>query len=397
VPDDTKGVTARRQAIACADRELVAASLGGDKDAFGMLVDRHRPMVLSLVTRLLGARDEARDVVQEAAVTALVGLDRLRSADRFGAWFAGIALNIGRRWLREGLGVVSTTLEHGDEGPGPAELAVLHDLADRVRAAVGALAPGQREAVLAFYYRGLSHADAAAELGITAGAVKARLHQARGALAMSLAPHVEGAVQAGARRGRVGRRGREVTAVEGSDTVWVETEVADVRRSDHADPTLRFHAVVLDERGGPRQLAIYIGPAEATALAFNLQAVETPRPMTYAMAAGLTAAAGASVSEVRITRLADHVYYALVRLDTPSGPREVDARPSDALNLALVCDVPVLVHRAVFDEAADGQGWSEWRGFPVHAAELVEETEEIQAAVMAAACGQRSRGEAGGL
>ncbi len=60
-------------------------------------------MALALVTRLLGSADEAADVVQEAAVTALVGLDRLRSPDRFGAWFAGIALNVGRRWLRDAL------------------------------------------------------------------------------------------------------------------------------------------------------------------------------------------------------------------------------------------------------------------------------------------------------
>ena len=83
------------------DAGLVAAVTEGHKDAFALLVGRYRPMVLALARRLLGDDVLASDVVQEATVAALVGLDRLRSPERFGAWYAGIALNIGRRCLRE--------------------------------------------------------------------------------------------------------------------------------------------------------------------------------------------------------------------------------------------------------------------------------------------------------
>ena len=61
------------------DARLVEAALGGDKDAFAALVTRHWAMAVALAARVLGTPDLARDAAQEAAVTALVGLDRLRA------------------------------------------------------------------------------------------------------------------------------------------------------------------------------------------------------------------------------------------------------------------------------------------------------------------------------
>jgi DNA-directed RNA polymerase specialized sigma24 family protein len=118
------------------DAALVRAARHGDKDAVGVLIIRHRPMALALVSRLLRSTDEATDVVQEAAVTAMVGLDRLRSPERFGAWFAGIALNIGRRRLREALVIVTALplTDRPDEGAGADEEALSAVLAQRVRA-----------------------------------------------------------------------------------------------------------------------------------------------------------------------------------------------------------------------------------------------------------------------
>lgn len=77
------------------------AARGGDREAFAELVTRHRATALALSGRLLGSADLAGDAVQEATVVAMLGLDRLRSGDRFGAWLCGIALNVARRWLRE--------------------------------------------------------------------------------------------------------------------------------------------------------------------------------------------------------------------------------------------------------------------------------------------------------
>ena len=356
-----------------ADAALVSAARNGDKDAFAVLVARHRPMVFGLVSRLLGTTDEAGDVFQEAAVTALVGLDRLRSPERFGAWFAGIALNVGRRWLRDSLPRASALLftDRPDEHSGPDEETLSRDLAAKVRAAVDALAPGQRAAVLAFYWQGLSHAEAAHELGIQPGAVKARLHQARAALGPALEGYVELQIE----------DEKEIPSMPSTDSDWIEAEVAEVRRSSDDDPTQRFHVVALRERGGDRRVPIYIGGPEAIALAFNLEAAETPRPMSYAMAASIVAAAGARIADVRITTLAESTIYAVVRIDGPEGLREVDARPSDALNLALVAGSPIFIDPTVFStlEAAGPR----WEQFPTGTDELVDETRSHQAELMA--------------
>ena len=190
--------------------------------------------------------------------------------------------------------------------------------------------------MLAFYWQGLSHAEAAAELATSPGAVKSRLHQARAALAPRLALYAEQE-----------REALPVPTTKG--TTWVEVKVAEVRRAEGEDPTSRVHAVVLEEVGGDRRLPIYIGAPRGVALACSLEAVETPRPMTYQFAADLAHAGGSAVTEVRVTRLTEYTFYAAVAVEGPAGPAEVDARPSDALNLALVAGAGGAWTPAVFD------------------------------------------------
>lgn len=350
-----------------ADAELVAAARAGDKQAFALLAGRHRDMVLALARRLLERDDLAADAVSEATVAALVGLGRLRSPDRFGAWYAGIALNLARRWLRE-RAAFAPLPEGADGRPGPDEQAEAAELAARVRRAVAALAPGQRAAVLAFYWQGLTHAEAAAELGISPGAVKARLHQARAALAGPLREHVDVDVPA-----------EQEGPMTTTEPAWVEVSVAEVRRAAGDDQASAPHVIVLAERGGSRQLPIWTAATEAVALACALEAVETPRPMTYQLVSSLVQAARASIAEVRVTRLTESVFYAVVVLDGPGGRVEVDARPSDAVNLALVAGAPVRVDAAVLADP-DATGRTGWRPYPTGAAELAAEARQQHAA-----------------
>jgi hypothetical protein len=87
-----------------------------------------------------------------------------------------------------------------------------------------------------------------------------------------------------------------------------------------------------------RRLLIGVGDAEATALAFSLQGQEFPRPMTYQFMASLVTAAGSAVRSVRVTGMTDGIFYAQVML---RGGATLDARPSDALNLAAITGAPV--------------------------------------------------------
>jgi len=354
---------------ALSDAELVATARAGNMEAFACLADRHRSMIVALARRLLGTDDLVADVTQEATVAALVSLGRLRSPRQFGAWYAGIALNVARRLLRE-VSAKPLPEEYPDVEPGPAEQAEAAEVARRVREAVATLAAGQRAAVLAFYWQGLTHAESALELGITVGAVKSRLHQARGALAPQLASCIE--------------HEKEVPAMSAAaEPAWVEAEVIDVCRPDGPDdPLRRPHVVVLQERNGTRQLPMYTWSAEAIALACSLDAVEMPRPMTYQLAANLLTAAGSRLTEVRITRLVEGVFYAVVVVEAPGGVVEVDARPSDALNLAVLSGAPVRVDAAVLSHPEVNRP-VDWERYPARMPDLAAEERQRKADILA--------------
>jgi hypothetical protein len=109
--------------------------------------------------------------------------------------------------------------------------------------------------------------------------------------------------------------------------------------------------------------------------------------MTYQRASSLVAASGAEVSEVRITRLVEATYYAVVVMTGPGGSTEVDARPSDALNLALVTDGPICVDSQILDDPA-AAAYGAWEGYQTGAAELVSEVQRSweEASALAREC-----------
>lgn len=339
-------------------------ALRGVREPLAELVRRHWDTAVFLAARVLGSSELARDAAQEAAVAAMTDLERLRSPDRFGAWFCGIALNVSRRWLRQLRSELPGLLpdDEASPSPGPAEAAESADIAARIRAAVAALPNGQRHAVLLFYLQGLSHREVAAELGISAGAVKARLHQARAALAPRLAQVIDIP---------------EARTMTTTDAVqWADVSVTEIRRAEGEDVWQRKHIMILQERGGERRLPMWIGPAEATALALALESAETPRPFTYKLAASLVEAAGSRIAEVRITRLLAPVFYATVVVRSPAGLQEVDARPSDAVNLALATGAPVRVDSELFDLGMAAEHAEELSSYPVATADIAAEAQQ---------------------
>jgi uncharacterized protein len=132
---------------------------------------------------------------------------------------------------------------------------------------------------------------------------------------------------------------------------FVDMRIADVVK---APAPADCYIVLLEEPGGDgRRLLIWIGGAEATTMALRLAGMGRPaRPLGADLSVALVDALGGRLVEVRIDRLDEHTFYATVVLDGPQGPAEVDARPSDALNLALAAGVPVRVDPGVLDRAA---------------------------------------------
>ncbi len=165
----------------------------------------------------------------------------------------------------------------------------------------------------------------------------------------------------------------------GAGPVWVETEVMEVCRPDRPEePQLRPHVVVLRERDGARRLPMFTGSAEAIALACSLDAGEVPRPRAYQLAANLLAAAGSRLAEVRVTALADGVFHAVAIVAGPGGTVEVGARPSDAVNLAVLAGAPILVDAAILDDPVV-DSHPEWEQYPARRADLVAEERQRRA------------------
>jgi RNA polymerase sigma factor (sigma-70 family) len=339
-----------RAAALVSDAELAIRARLGDKDAFAALVVRHGDGARRLAERVLDDPHLACDAGQEAIVIALVSLDRLAKPGSFGPWLCGIALNVARRWLQESGRVGPlTSSDLRDPEPGPEDLAETAVLAQRVRGAIADLAPGQREAVLLFYLQGLSHREVAAELGISLGAVKSRLHQARGALASRLSHLVEEEVV--------------MTSAQAAGPTWVDVSIAEIRRPAGDDASTKIHTVVLKETSGTRELPIGVLASAAVSLAVIVESVEMPRPMTHQLTVGLLEAADTQISEVRITQLLEGTFYAVVVVDGPAGHQEVDARPSDALSLAAIVSAPVRVDQRVLVNP-DATAHTAWREYP---------------------------------
>ncbi len=106
--------------------------------------------------------------------------------------------------------------------------------------------------------------------------------------------------------------------------------------------------VLLRERDGDRYLPIWIGAAEATAIAYAQQGVLPPRPLTHDLLKDVIEGLGHKVTQIRIVELKDKVFYAVLVVD---GKTEISARPSDAIALALRTSTEILVAESVLDEA----------------------------------------------
>ena len=109
--------------------------------------------------------------------------------------------------------------------------------------------------------------------------------------------------------------------------------------------------VILKEKISERYLPIWIGPAEADAIAVKLQGVTVPRPLTHDLLRSVIDALGATVNSIIISDLKSDTFYAKVILNIDGGQMEVDSRPSDALALAVRVEVPIYAEEAVLDKA----------------------------------------------
>jgi RNA polymerase sigma-70 factor, ECF subfamily len=163
------------------DTELVERVRQGDADAFDELVSRHMRRAYRIAYRLLGHREDAEDLVQEAFLAVLERIDTFEAGREFGPWFNRIVVNRGlnarkardvRRTEAIPDGAMSAT-------PSPARHAEQVQIAARVREAVESLPDRQRVIVELFELEGFSGPEIAEMLEISPGTVRWHLHAAR--------------------------------------------------------------------------------------------------------------------------------------------------------------------------------------------------------------------------
>lgn len=170
------------------DRELLAAHLAGDGDAFGRLVLRHQGRLWAVALRTIGEREAAADALQDALLSAYRKADTYRGEARVTTWLHRIVVNACLDRVRREAARPTVPLPDR-EGAEPVELR--DRLADRetaleVEAALATLVPDQRAAIVLVDLQGLSVEEAAAVLQVPTGTVKSRCSRGRARLALSL-------------------------------------------------------------------------------------------------------------------------------------------------------------------------------------------------------------------
>ena len=117
------------------------------------------------------------------------------------------------------------------------------------------------------------------------------------------------------------------------------------------DPITNMPIIILRDQEGQRILPIWVGVFEANAIALQIENVQTPRPMTHDLLKNIIDDLSAQVERIVVTELKENTFYALIHLRRNGHSIEVDARPSDAIALALRTRSPIFVEEAVIQNA----------------------------------------------
>ena len=331
------------------DGELVRRAQQGERRAFDELIVRHQPVALSLAIRIVGDREWGLELTQEAILHAYLSLDRLCKPDSFRAWLCGIVVNLCKNHLRRprvdtmSLELLSggrsfDSLPFSVNAPQPDEVAQARETHRLILAAIAQLSPANQDAVLLYYFEQLSVREIASLLQISVPAVKGRLHKSRRQLRVQLRSTFPELQQ------------RPADAQQTRRKQMIPVTVLDIMIPD---PETDHRILILTDEGERRLLAIWIGPYEADNIALRMREIKLGRPMTYSLMAGLLDKAGVQIESVAVSALEKECFYATIYAQSGGDAFAIDARPSDAIALALYTHSPIFVAEEVMDATAE--------------------------------------------
>ncbi|HEX5184348.1 MAG TPA: RNA polymerase sigma factor [Allosphingosinicella sp.] len=162
------------------DSALVAASVAGDRAAFGALLERHYPRIHGLAWRLTGARADADDIAQDVCCALVEKIGGFRGEAKFTTWLCGIVFNACRDHRRRGRSLAGLT-ERLAILAGLARAPDGRDLHDKIwlKSAIARLKPAWRDTAMLVAGEQLSHAEAGAILGVSEATISWRMHEVR--------------------------------------------------------------------------------------------------------------------------------------------------------------------------------------------------------------------------
>jgi bifunctional DNase/RNase len=129
--------------------------------------------------------------------------------------------------------------------------------------------------------------------------------------------------------------------------MFIEMKVAGIT----LDPMTKMPIVILKDGSGENALPIWIGIAEASAIATQLEKIDLARPMTHDLLRNVLNELDVNLEKVEVTDLKDNTYFAILHLKVGDEVLPVDSRPSDAIALALRTESPIFVHEEVLNKS----------------------------------------------
>jgi RNA polymerase sigma-70 factor (ECF subfamily) len=184
--DAPADATATAQDLAGADdRALVAAFLAGRRDAFDVIVERHRRAVYQLCYRFVGNHEDASDLAQDVFVRAFKGLAKFKGDSSLSTWLYRVGVNTCLNRVsvkRPATESIDASPRVDERAADPLDLVMRDERAVVVRRAIEQLPPKQRATLVLRVYQELSHEEIARVLGSSVGAVKANFFHALGNL-----------------------------------------------------------------------------------------------------------------------------------------------------------------------------------------------------------------------
>jgi RNA polymerase sigma factor (sigma-70 family) len=326
------------------DQAIVKQCLEGDGNAFGLLVAKYQNAVYGLCYHIVGNFADAQDLTQETFVRAYLDLAKIRDLSKFASWLYRVTVNVCKRWLRDRKGANDLPLEAiarqgnelGHDGS-PEENAEAEELCLSVREAIASLSERSRLAITLYYIDGLSYEEIGDFLSLSRSAVKSRLHRARKQLKEELISMVEDNFD------------KHKLPEDFPEKVVQEVVIKSVKM----EPEGKAPMVILQNKADEEQvLPIWIGMFEAIAIIQALgEGTKPARPMTHDLMTNILNEFNMKVIRVVVTDLKESTFYARIAIESDGVLKEIDARPSDSMALALRTGVPVFVAKSILSES----------------------------------------------